>query len=207
MDGGAFRGSLTECTLLKNAFDVETATMLANVSKKKQISLCGIAAEQTEADFKDQSLQPADGILIAAVLQFRDSLTSIDVRNNPITGDGAQELAAAVLEKPSLESFSGIPLTGLRTDSLIELDLKAKHLGVTEGLVIAQYVCVSHSLTQVLAFLLAVCFSACLRPLLVCFMRRSISLTMRFVASPVPGALTLRKESRQSQTQCASAPP
>eukprot|EP00966_Prymnesium_polylepis_P249133 5760107-Prymnesium_polylepis.1 len=51
---------LTNCTLLKNNFDVETATMLANISKDKQISLCGITAEQTEANFSIMSLQPAD---------------------------------------------------------------------------------------------------------------------------------------------------
>eukprot|EP00966_Prymnesium_polylepis_P052998 1227130-Prymnesium_polylepis.1 len=67
--------SLTECTLLKNAFDVETATMLAKISKDKQISLCGIAPDQTQADFQGQNIQAAEGILIAAALEFRGSLT------------------------------------------------------------------------------------------------------------------------------------
>jgi hypothetical protein len=69
--------SLTECTLLNNAFDIETVTMLAKISKDKQISLCGITAEQTEANFKNKLLYPADAILIAAALEFRGSLTQV----------------------------------------------------------------------------------------------------------------------------------
>ena len=68
---------MTDCTLLKNNVDVETATMLAKISKDKQISLCGVTAEQTEADFSRQSLKAADSILVAAALEFRASLTQV----------------------------------------------------------------------------------------------------------------------------------
>ena len=63
--------------LLKNRFDIETGVVLAKVSKEKQISLCGITTDQTEANFKDQGLTPADAILIAAALEFRGSLTQV----------------------------------------------------------------------------------------------------------------------------------
>eukprot|EP00966_Prymnesium_polylepis_P205692 4766352-Prymnesium_polylepis.1 len=56
----AVRGFLTECTLLQNELDVETAIMLAKISKEKQISLCGITPNQASVDFTMQRLQPAD---------------------------------------------------------------------------------------------------------------------------------------------------
>ena len=75
--------SLMECTLLRNHFDVETATMLAKISKDRRISLCAIASEQTEADFKNQGLQPADAILIAASIVFRDELIQVFQTHDP----------------------------------------------------------------------------------------------------------------------------
>ena len=70
--------SLSSANLLNNSFDVETATMLATISKQKKILLCGIAPDQTEASFRDQRLKPADVILIAASLEFMGSLSSIE---------------------------------------------------------------------------------------------------------------------------------
>ena len=72
------RGSLSSANLLKNHFDVETATTLAEMSKEKKISLCGIAPDQTEANFSWSNMQPADFILITASLEFRGSLTSVE---------------------------------------------------------------------------------------------------------------------------------
>ena len=65
------------------------------------------------------------------------SVTSLSTAYNKITGDGAQQLASAVLAKPTLENFSGIPLKELRTDSLTMLDLSYKGLGVPEAMVLA----------------------------------------------------------------------
>ena len=65
------------------------------------------------------------------------SLTKILVGGNNIGGDGAQQLAAAVLAKPTLEVFSEIPLKELRADSLTSLDLTSKGLGVPEAIVLA----------------------------------------------------------------------
>eukprot|EP00966_Prymnesium_polylepis_P010025 231459-Prymnesium_polylepis.1 len=60
--------------------------MLARISKEKQVSLCGITADQTEADFKGQGLKPEDAILIAAALEFRGSLRQINLSGNELCG-------------------------------------------------------------------------------------------------------------------------
>ena len=65
------------------------------------------------------------------------SLTSLDVCNNNITGDGAQQLAAAVLGKQTVEVFCQIPLKELRADSLTSLDLTEIGIGVPGALVLA----------------------------------------------------------------------
>ena len=53
------------------------AKMLAQISKEKKISLCGIKPEQTQADFSRQDLDGPDAILIAAALHFRPSLEKV----------------------------------------------------------------------------------------------------------------------------------
>ena len=73
----------------------------------------------------------------------------MDVGFNNITGDSAQQLATVVLDKLNLEIFCSIPLKELRADSLSELSLRLKHVGVPGALVLAHFICVSKSLTSI----------------------------------------------------------
>ena len=75
---------LTECSLLKNELDVESATMLAKIGTEKRIMLSGMKQDQTTADFSYQRLMPEDAILIASDLPFMAVLTSIDVGGNSL---------------------------------------------------------------------------------------------------------------------------
>ena len=140
--------SLTEATLLHNGFDAKVATALAAVSRETQISLCGITPHQTEASFKAQRLKPADGILIAAALCFREALASCDVRNNTFSGDAARQLAAAVLGNTTLENFNEMPLRSMREDKYEMLSLKSRGIGVEGGLVLAGLLPRMPSLTE-----------------------------------------------------------
>ena len=56
---------------------------------------------------------------------------------NGITGEGAEQLAKAVLEHPTLTDFCNIPLASLRSNSVTELDLKGKGVGVPGAIVLA----------------------------------------------------------------------
>eukprot|EP00966_Prymnesium_polylepis_P234461 5423311-Prymnesium_polylepis.1 len=100
-----------------------------------------------EADFTNTGLNAADGVLIAADLEFNASLTNLDMRYNAISGDLAQQLAASVLTSKSLEVFSKVPIKELRADKLTELSLYSNGLGPTEGIVIAELLKVTDSLT------------------------------------------------------------
>ena len=92
----------------------------------------------------------ADGAkAIAAYCAVSASLTSLNVSHNGIIGEAAQELATVVLGKQSLEHFCEIPLKELRADSLTELDLMGKGVGVPGALVLAELLrTVSSSLTN-----------------------------------------------------------
>ena len=72
----------------------------------------------------------------------------MDVGRNDITGDAAQELASVVLSKPTLEIFCNIPIKKLRADSLSELDLSGKGVGVPGALVLANLLPVTGALTK-----------------------------------------------------------
>ena len=93
-------------------------------------------------------LSPADAVALVPALAANASLTSLDVGWNSITDDGAQALADVVLDKQSLQSFCNIPLQQLRTDSLTELDLQGKGIGVPGALVLAHFLRVTASMTR-----------------------------------------------------------
>ena len=68
--------SLTMADLRYNNLDTEAATMLAIIAKDKKISLCGIAPDQTEANFRPLKnnrnyMKHADAILLTADLAVR----------------------------------------------------------------------------------------------------------------------------------------
>ena len=65
-------------------------------------------------------------------------LCSHSVNNNAIEGDTAQELAKAVLAHGSLTDFGGIPMASLRENSLTELDLSGKDIGLPGAFVLAE---------------------------------------------------------------------
>ena len=59
------------------------------------------------------------------------------VSSNNITGDGADSLAKAVLEHATLTDFCSIPLVSLRENSLTELDLTEKFVGLPGAIVLS----------------------------------------------------------------------
>ena len=64
-----------------NDLDTESATMLATIAKEKNISLCGITPDQTEAHMQGSAfgnqMGAADAILLTADLAVRRSLTQV----------------------------------------------------------------------------------------------------------------------------------
>ena len=78
--------------------------------------------------------------MIASLIGNNNTLTSLNVCKNNITGVGAQELAAAAFGKQTLNTFCQIPLKELRSDKLTNLDLSAKGIGVPGALVLAELI-------------------------------------------------------------------
>jgi hypothetical protein len=105
--------------------------------------LCGL-------DRYGRGTYTAEGITaIADALRVNGALTRVDVRRNNIVGDGAVQLAAAVLGNLKIEMFNEIPIKEMRADSFTELDLKEKHVGVEGGLVVAGLIPVMGALTTI----------------------------------------------------------
>ena len=70
------------------------------------------------------------------------------VTRNNITGEAAEKLKAAVIEMPSLIDFGGIPIKLLQENSMTDLDLSNKSLGVPEALVLSNLLPGASSLVQ-----------------------------------------------------------
>ena len=69
------------------------------------------------------------------------------VGSNDITGDAAENLAAVVLEH-AMTDFCGIPLVSLRENSITELNLKAKGVGVPGAIVLSKLLPCAAALTS-----------------------------------------------------------
>ena len=75
--------------------------------------------------------------VVAEMAAVSRSLTAVDTRQNGIDGEGAEQLAAAVLGSFSMVTFGEVPMKELRADTLTTLDLSRKDLGPTEAIVLA----------------------------------------------------------------------
>jgi len=63
--------------VIKKGLNIESATMLAKIGAEKGIMLSGMTRDQTEADFSNQGLEPADAILIGSDLKLMAVLTTL----------------------------------------------------------------------------------------------------------------------------------
>ena len=109
--------SLTTANLLRNNLDAESAALLASAAKERRVSLCGIAPDQTKANFRGWGLTPVDAILVAHDLYVRASLTSLDICRNKIGWpecwpDGKQLLRDAVAAR-RMEGLAYVHMEGL----------------------------------------------------------------------------------------------
>ena len=86
---------------------------------------------------------------MAPAIAVSSSVTRVDVRNNKIAGNGASQLSAAVLGNATIEVFNEIPIKEMRTDSLTELDLTGKGIGVEGCMVVAGLLPAMASVTSV----------------------------------------------------------
>ena len=100
-------------------------------------------------DLYGNDLGPEGAKAIAPAIRDSWSLTAVDTRRNEIKGEGAEQLAAAVLGSSSMVTFGDVPIQELRADALTTLDLWGKELGSTEALVLAGLLPVSRSLTHI----------------------------------------------------------
>ena len=70
------------------------------------------------------------------------------VGHNNITGDAANHLATVVLDHAAMTDFCGIPLTSLRENSITELDLPGKGIGVPGAIVLSKLLPSAAALTS-----------------------------------------------------------
>ena len=149
------RGTYTAdgITAIADALRVNGSLTSINLSENK---LCGVWTDECGDEYgtyADYGTYTAEGITaIADALRVNGALTSLDIRSNNIAGDGAAQLSAAVLGNLKIEMFNEIPIKEMRANSITELDLKEKGLGVEGGMVVAGLLPVMGALTQVLAF-------------------------------------------------------
>ena len=67
-------------------------------------------------------------------------MVCIDMRNNNLGKEGGEALLNALKEHPSITTFSTIPVQALKENSITELDLSKKRLGVGEAIILSYYV-------------------------------------------------------------------
>ena len=82
--------------VIKKGLNIESATMLAKIGAEKGIMLSGMTRDQTEADFSNGNLRPADTILIGSDLKLMAVVTVLELCGNKIGAEGAIAIAEAL---------------------------------------------------------------------------------------------------------------
>ena len=103
----------------------------------------------TTLNLQQKGLGLTEALVLTGLLPVSRSLTAVDTRENGIDGEGAKQLAAAVLNSSSMVTFGEVPIKELREDALTTLNLSRNDLGMTEAIVLAGLLPVSRSLTSV----------------------------------------------------------
>ena len=117
---------------------------------------CGIPVQHmredtmTELDLRGKGLRGPAAMLISYLIPANGTLTRVDIRRNNIAGDGAKQLSAAVLGNLKIEMFNEIPIKEMRANSLTELDLTGKDVGVEGVMVVAGLIRIMGGLTKLL---------------------------------------------------------
>jgi Ran GTPase-activating protein (RanGAP) involved in mRNA processing and transport len=135
--------ALKSLSVAKNNIKGEAAQQLAkavlNCSSLEVLSGVPIkklrAGKLTKLDLQGKGLGATEGIVLVELIQLSPVLENLSVAYNPIRGEGAQQLATAVLSSAYLEVFSEIPIKKLRADALTKLDLRG--VGVSGALVLS----------------------------------------------------------------------
>ena len=84
---------------------------------------------------------------------------------NDITGKAADNLAKVVLEHAIMTNFCDIPLVSLRENSITELDLERKGVGVPGAIVLSKLLPAATALTSLKCAASPECSLLCQRPL------------------------------------------
>jgi len=109
--------------------------------------LCGVREDDNG---RQHGKYASEGIkAIADALRVNGALTRVDIRRNNISGGDAAQLSAAVLGNLKIEMFNEIPIKEMRANSLTELDLKGKGVGVEGVMVVAGLIPVMGALTSI----------------------------------------------------------
>merc|ERR1719424_2777585 len=75
-------------------------------------------------------------------------ISNLDVCSNNITGDAANHMATVVLEHATMTDFCGIPLASMRENSITELNLENKGVGVPGAIVLSKLLPSAAALTS-----------------------------------------------------------
>jgi Ran GTPase-activating protein (RanGAP) involved in mRNA processing and transport len=136
-------GGLTELNLDNNALgDSGIAAICQAVQSDEQSKLATLIISSNRVG-------PVGANSVAAMVAAHLVLKRVDVRSNSFTGDAASQLSAAVVGNLNIEMFNEIPIKDMRADSIIELDLEEKKIGVEGIMVVAGLIPVMSSLTRV----------------------------------------------------------
>ena len=109
-------------------------------------------------------MSPAN-LLLCAFALFLCALLMRSVGFNSITGEAADNLAKVVLEHAIMTDFCGIPLVSLRENSITELDLKNKGVGMPGAVVLSKLLPAATALTSLKCAASPECSLLCQHPL------------------------------------------
>ncbi len=112
-------------------------------------AMVAVTGALTKLSLAKNKLEEEGTKTICEALEQNKTLKELDVRSNNIAGDGAEQISATVLGNLKIEMFNEIPVKEMRANSLTELDLNGKGVGVEGVMVVAGLIPVMGGLTSI----------------------------------------------------------
>ena len=146
--GASALAAILKETMISNLECAATLKVFAFLSAPADTFANTFPSLHTSTRLRKQTLYVAHLSDVSCPFPCRVRPLCHSVCSNNITGDAANHLATVVLEHAAMTDFCGIPLASLRENSITELNLKYKGVGVPGAIVLSKLLPSAAALTS-----------------------------------------------------------
>jgi len=131
---------MSSLNILKNDIGTAQAQALIKIKQeKKMTTLCGLNGDETELNLSGKMNGAEDALMLVEDIKDNWALSSLNVLGNSIGQEQMLSLIKSSEQQGLITQFCLIPIKELKENTITELDMSGKNLGVDGAVVLATY--------------------------------------------------------------------